>query len=437
MHEALEPLFPPNSRILVSLTSPPPPTSSPLHSTLHLLTEVLSALRQRCAPLRDEKIDQLLYTISIPPPPDSHIPPLHTESSSLPQDIMTTRLAEFVIENMRAILSLADDMKADLNNFVLGSMSESQLVGVLSSKVKSRERDLVLKLWGGENTVRDLWRKWLAEATRGDPTSPASHRWTSRLLQALETNKAVYCSPPPSTSVISNGDGNTILQEQLNHLPPQLFFSAPALVYVQNYLQAIVITAALRLLARPTSVNGAANSLVPDFVKRVWTLLRAEIDSDSDVADIKIINLADEVVRSRRDAAAFPKGLDPEEDKRIRDTVERTLRTTDPVFLLLRKRLVDALEKRLISEVSGPDVTRTSSGSYIPVKMRTGKDMSAEGKRPMLMLPDSSTSSPSRPSARFQVLGFEDDVLQHAISEVFQKLVDCISWTDGVWGDLV
>jgi len=34
-----------------------------------------------------------------------------------------------------------------------------------------------------------------------------------------------------------------------------------------------------------------------------------------------------------------------------------------------------------------------------------------------------------------EVLGFEDDVLRSAMLEVYEKLVGCIAWTEGVWGD--
>ncbi|KAG6915463.1 hypothetical protein DXG01_011367 [Tephrocybe rancida] len=57
LRDALVPLFPPNHTLLTMLAAPLPPTSSPLHSTLALLQDVLRALRQRCAPARDSAID--------------------------------------------------------------------------------------------------------------------------------------------------------------------------------------------------------------------------------------------------------------------------------------------------------------------------------------------------------------------------------------------
>src|SRR5258705_456988 len=77
LYEALEPLFPPNHPILMTLVAPPPPTTSPLLSTVNLLKEIHVALHERCAPIRDEQIDALLSILSFPPAAVQH----HTENS--------------------------------------------------------------------------------------------------------------------------------------------------------------------------------------------------------------------------------------------------------------------------------------------------------------------------------------------------------------------
>jgi len=341
-------------------------------------------------------------------------------------------------------------MKADLGNFVLGSMTEAQLVGVLSNNLKMRERELVLRMWGSEDTVRNLWRIWVAETTRGNQRFDSSNNWIPRLLQAVESDKPVFCAPPTSLMPLTTGEQRTEDQtlSQSNRLPAQLFFFAPALVNIQNYLQAIVIAAALQMLAHSpiskgtTSMTSNASNPSPtgelSFLQRIWALLSAEIDSERDTAETKVINLADEVVRARQTATSSNQ-LQPDEERRIRETVERTLRSSDPVFLLLRKRLVDGLEKVLLSKADAAVVE-----SSIPAKLQTGRDVFSErpGKRPRLVFPDvPTTSTPSRSSQTLtfspEILGFQDDVLRKAISDVCRKLSDCIAWTETVWGDLV
>ena len=417
-------LFPPNHPILISLSSPLPPTSSPLHSTLSLLKELLIALRQRCAPVRDETVDNLLASFAQP-------------SSPLPQ---------FVIDMIKAVIALADQMKSDLNTFVIGSMTDSQLRNLLSNDVKSRERDLVLRIWGSKDLVRHSWRAWL------DNSLDAQHgnRWISALIQALFSDKPVSCRLPTSTPSETT---------QSFELPPQLFFSIPLLLDLQNHLQAIVIAAALRSLARlPSSTPPHSSS---DFMNRIWTLLKSEINTSGnsieydDTERTKIINLADEVVRATQ--LSFTSGkLSTNEEQTLRSAVERTLRPNDPVFLLLKKRLMGSLEKLWLSSSVVPNGSTATREPFtsIPEKMltgtgpRSGQETSISDKRLKRMVSESlSDFYPSSSShqnfvvgieaERMVIAGFEDVVLRKAIGETSQKLADCIEWIGSVWGDLV
>ena len=417
-------LFPPNHPILVSLSSPLPPTSSPLHSTLSLLKELLIALRQRCAPVRDETVDNLLASFAQP-------------SSPLPQ---------FVIDMIKAVIALADQMKSDLNTFVIGSMTDSQLRNLLSNDVKSRERDLVLRIWGTNDVVRHSWRAWLDNSLDG----PHGIRWISKLIRALFSDKPVSCRLPSSTPSEST---------QPFELPPQLFFSVPLLLDLQNHLQAIVIAAALRSLARlPSSAPPHPNS---DFMNRVWTLLKSEINTSGNSVDYddtertKIINFADEVVRATQ--LSFTSGkLSTHEEQTLRSAVERTLRPNDPVFLLLKKRLMGSLEKLWLSFSVVPNSSTATRGpsTSIPEKMLTGKgprsgqETSISDKSLKRMVSESlsdcypSSSSYQNPvvgteAERMVIAGFEDVVLRKAIGETAQKLADCIEWIGSVWGDLI
>ncbi|KAF9481554.1 hypothetical protein BDN70DRAFT_912197 [Pholiota conissans] len=455
LHEALAPLFPPSHPVLIELSSPPPPTSSPLHSTITLLKDIVAALRNRCAPVRDQAVDTLAMELEHPPPSTVEA---HKE------------LAEFVLAKMKKILDLSEDMRKDLNTFVLGAMTEAQLNGVLMRDVKARERELVVGLWGGQDNVRRTWREWVAEI--GNEGEEGKNRWLRRLFLALGSDRPVHCHFPAVESakarrttkvngVIEPGgnalsatdtemktsgpaaDGSSITTE-IERLPPQLLFSTPTLIYVQNYIQAIVIAGALRALTR-LSASAAAES---DFMQRVWTLLESEIEGD--VPDIrrtggdstgedqtKLVNLADEVIRARE--RVLGSTLKADEDAQLREAVERTLRTSDPVFLLLRRRLAKALEGKVIALNGGVGGTQTSG---IPLKMQTGKDIQGDraGKRIRLMLPDDAGPAQAVNGAKVEgpsVPGFEDPVLHRAIGEATRKVLDCVIWTEGVWGDLV
>ena len=387
-----------------------------------MLKDLLIALRQRCAPVRDETVDNLLASFARP-------------SSPLPQ---------FIIDSIKAVISLADQMKSDLNTFVIGSMTDAQLRNLLANDVKTRERDLVLRIWGTKDIVQHSWRFWLDNSLE----APQVKRWISTLIQALFSDKPVACRLPTSTPSETT---------QSFELPPQFFFSVPLLLDLQNHLQAIVIAAALRSLARlPSSAPPHSSS---DFMNRIWSLLKSEINTSGNSIDYddtertKIINLADEVVRATQLSLISGK-LDANDEQTLRSAVERTLRPNDPVFLLLKKRLMGSLEKLWFSsDVPNASTAAQVPSTSIPEKMSSGKgprseqETSISEKRLKHMVSESiSDFYPSSSShqnvvrteaERMLIAGFEDVVLRKAIGETAQKLADCIEWIGSVWGELV
>ncbi|KAF5321837.1 hypothetical protein D9619_001866 [Psilocybe cf. subviscida] len=549
LHEAVTPLFPPSHPVLVSLSAPLPPTSSPLLSTLALLKDIVKGMRQRCAPVRDAAVDALDMELIHPPEPTSSIPHVsetrthshslsrndsHDEhlvpsSSSSTSDVQPTPppnpLASFVLAKIRAVLDLAEDMKRDLNTFVLGAMSEDQLRAVLLKDVRARERQLVSGIWGmgasgaeGKEVevVRRAWGAWVDDGTvqfdarsatgdGGDGTADERRRkWVKRLIGALGADTPVHChfptepstvpetgstaeelpsaSTPPETNLLTEeAEPENVKVAELSALPPQLFFSQPGLVYIQNYVQAITIAAALRSLTRLPPPSAAGNA--SDFMHRVWTLLKGEIDTDrgrradegstdgegikdgkneEEWEHTKLVNLADEVVRARQGVLRASSGcsavLAAEEEERLRAAVERTLRTSDPVFLLLRKRLLTALETRLVDAVVSRSGTRSTSppAHGIPVRMQTGKDITAAdrlrderaGKRMRLMLPEeyhdeqrslarsAAQESGTPAKSNGTMPGFEEPLLQDAVVDAVKRVLECLDWMRDVWTDM-
>ncbi|EED83055.1 predicted protein [Postia placenta Mad-698-R] len=230
LHTALQPLLPVNHPLLIVLSSPLSPTSSPLRSAITHLRETLTCLRERCAPARDAQIEKLIRRID--------------DLSPIAPGEDTARL---VVDTIRFTLQLSEAMKDDLSQFVLGTMDEKQLRAVIVLQAQQRERELVLKLWRPEQ-IQESWAKWHVEnaGSQNIGEHPARRMWVYRLVHALGLFTPVSC--PLSTTPIPASAELTEKAPVSNMLPPSFFFVCPTLLYLQNYLQALVIAASLRSL---------------------------------------------------------------------------------------------------------------------------------------------------------------------------------------------
>lgn len=344
-------------------------------------------------------------------------------------------------------MKLADEMKDDLSQFVLGSMNERQIRDVITKQAAASERELVLQLWS-EKTVKDSWKQWLDEAPSPAHVNPEEHpthsQFLRRLLRAVGTNQAVSCNLP-TVSVTASTSGALQFHPSTsdetpvppNSLPSPLLFITPALFYIQNYLQALVITAALRALVRiPTTPakRKADEEDNPDmsedgFLRRIWTLLKGDIDGED--TGLKLVNLADEVVRiSRMYGGTLDDASPGAKEGQLREAVDRTLKSTDPVFLLLQKRLVDAVTAHLLAHTPA----RLPDGA--PREMHTGRG--AKKAKLVLDAEDAADEHFRLEFAResLSVKGFEHPVLAGAVSDLIFRLRKCIAWTELVWPDL-
>lgn len=434
LYEAVKPLVPANHPIVPVLTCPLSPTSFPLRSAVTHLRELLVCLRSRCAPIRDAQIDTLVKNLD-------DLSPIAPMSD----------VAHLVVDTVRSILELSELMKEDLSQVVVGSMSEKQLRAVLVAQAVEQERKVVFSLWRPDR-VHELWTSWLES---GSPTSqPApdggqERRWVARLTQALGLTVPVSCPLP--TKPMPGSDGAVEASDAAapspptNILPPPLFFVCPTLLYMQNYLQALVIAATLRSLVRLPNhlLHHPAAPGEPDqqsFMSRIWTLLRTEVDEQPGAGDMKIVNLADEVVRVRRRFSSGGDALDPDEEAKLRAAVDRTLQPTDPVFALLQKRLLSAVTTRLArpSNASSP----RSGAVPLPERLQTGRERPPERPRLGLVLDQdlvdmTSFSEEGSREDPLTVKGFEDEVLVKALGKGLSKLRTCVEWTERVWPDLI
>lgn len=384
--DAITPLLPSSHPVLTTLRLPPSPTNAPLTSAALHLREVLAAVRSRCAPVRDGTIDALLHTLDEPSP---------------------TSLVAVV----QGVLKLADGMKDDLAQFVLGAMPEAELVGVVRSEAHMRARAFVLAQWGRE-TVKSQWDAWVRETP-----------WPRHLMQALCANMPVVC-PLPQEGTAASPPTDT------NALPASFFFMTPTLLRAQNLLQALVIAAALRVLTRlPAGSSG-------DFTARVWTLLKSEVDGAELEGGTKLAHLADEVIRARKDHPELGV-LAREDEASLRGAVDRTLKPDDPVYLLLQKRVAEAFGVSLEGDVREKVKGVEKASQAIPATMRSGlggERPDRPGKRMRLDLGgDSHQSSENSEPLVMSVKGFEDPVLVEAVAECYKGVRDVVWWIAEEW----
>ena len=423
LRDALSSLFPLDHPSILALSSPLAPTTSPLHSTAMLLKEILVSLKQRCAPARDREIEEPMVLLDEIPPPL-----MTTDSGAL--QTRNHSVARSVIGVTQSILTIAEVMKEDLNKFILGTMNEAQLKYFVRQQAKTRERELVLRLWSvpkGQG-IREKWCAWVEQL---EDSSQQGDRWKNRLLQALQSSVPVSCNDLPGARPVPT---------PANVLPPQFLFAMPNLLSIQNYIQALIITAALRSLLRVPMCPEFDQSRVATasrFVQRVWTLLAGEIEADeamsrpADLGDTKTTHLADELVHARRMLSE----VTADEEARLRAAVERILRPQDPVYLLLQRRVLEALRESLITCHPPAPVDRERP---LPDKLRTGKDIATGvGKMPNLgFWPNTVANGAGAVKGKVYLKGFEDSILANEVDRLFSKLASCIVWVEDVWGDL-
>jgi len=420
LHEALTPLFPPKHPALVVFSLPLPPTSSPLLVATTHLRDALVSLRRRCAPVRDSTIDMVLHKID------------HRSSSA-----STGELAGLLVDSIRSTLELSIDMCNDYSNAVLATASEQELADMVAATAETQEQRLVLQLWESKETMRKAWSHWMDGFRPADPTlQPRPEQlWILKLVQSLGKPHAItskLVGPWPPQEITNDPkdnrdpDSSPRRTPPPNMLPPQFLFSGPSLFRLQNYVQALTIAASLRSLVptpHPITSPPPQSPASWAFTERIWALLEPEIEATNEgPSETKIINLADEVIMAH--SGTLPPGvgtLDSQLEHRLRSAVDRILRTDDPVFILLQKRLLAALS---IALLDAPDAERP------PMMMRSG--------RPHHQREFSSLSPPPWAVQREVTIaakGFEDPVIAKQCSVAVSTLRRSVEWVERVWGD--
>ncbi|EJU04065.1 hypothetical protein DACRYDRAFT_14265 [Dacryopinax primogenitus] len=444
--EALAPLLPPEDPLLIQLREPMSPTSSPVESALFHLSPLLHHLLKICAPVRDGEVQALLERITPPPP---------ARSPDLPQ---------IALDTFRGILDLSREMRSDLRDAHISLLGEKQLRLLIRREAGEEERAVVRRFYEGVQ-LDDAWEEWVGTDGEGE------RRWVAKIIHCLGSNRPVQPSIPtrfdsprpdgPTSGAKDTGEG----EESRNYLPPQLLLESPALLLAQNTIQALTITACLATLVQPTPRVASPSSALGTedqlrFTARIWTLLSGEIDASipscSQQEGTKLVHLEEEVVsawcgqRKKRKAQHTPKASldavpaepvikpvdtqaaqeedpDIEAERQLRKSVSRLLRTEDPVFALLRRRLVDALAAHF-SRPPVPEGERAKEGQSTPRRLRAGRGL--PGALKVTELEEEEVKS--RWDGR--VKGFEDEVLRREVEKLARELGDVVGWVEEVWG---
>lgn len=191
-------------------------------------------------------------------------------------------------------------------------------------------------------------------------------------------------------------------------------------------------------------------------MSRTWALLLGEIDRGGFApAETKLVNFEDEVwsaVQSQR-ISTLASGTETSsnatprlDEAAVRANVQRLLRTEDPVFALLMRRVTGALGDWLESRPAESDgiASTNGGGQSIPVHMQTGRKRPG---LPALPKPSNGTSSSSSndayPKSRWDpksipvVKGFEGKVLREALEDVASQLGTAVEWVEITWSDVI
>lgn len=405
LHDALRPFLRPDHPLLVALSSPLSPTSSPLRSGVRYLRASLVAMRALCAPVRDEIIDATLQKL------DTEI------------EVASTReeLARTYIDGIKSALELGEIMQQDFHDFMAKYGDESRVRSMFQQSGKEAEREAIGCVFG-PTKILEQWRRWARV-----PEAGASPRWwLERLLPVL--------SQPESVT--------TQLDDHPSYIPPILAFCRLDLMEMQNAFQGLVLCASLRTLipALPASRRTQLQVRDPEaakaeevFSQRLWILLGVDPFTTSvDTSTEDPQSIAEEVVQLWK--LRNPTSGDGSEaesfamkQKSIREMAIRMINEPEhPVRKLLTRRLLKAVEERLQTPLLAPESSTT------PTKLESGRTTQSAFRL-----------KPSRAQVDLEeqpliVQGFDDPFLKDRATAMVKHLrKNVIDWVEFVWSDVV
>ncbi|KAL7417223.1 hypothetical protein BDY24DRAFT_411973 [Mrakia frigida] len=365
------------------------------------LANILEAAKARCAPVRDEEVLRL----------ERMLEATKSEESGANEKDAT----KAVLSVVEGVLELAELMKSDLSTFRLLSIPPASLPSLVTSLAETFERTEILSNFPSHASLTSSLSTYLAANTPHSPSEPASLRLYASLVSTVTSSHPI--SQPPLPTSDSNPSSSPSSTLENNQIPPILIGTSPILFNIQNHIQAIVITASLVALA--------PGGLSPDASRKIYQLLMADLHAEGGEQHTHLEDLT-QIVLACWSASSTPAPSEEEKkahQEKIREGVQRVLRTTDPVWNLLLSRLKKALITSLTEEHLPMDLVpeRMQSGrGEVRSSMSGGGGGGGRGK-----------------SRRIVVKGFEGEVLEQGIGNVVDGLKKVGGWVGEVWGDVL
>lgn len=266
---------------------------------------VLDTMTSMCAPVRDEEIQKV-----------------RTSNDSM-------------IEQIRQVISILDNMSLDLANFRLRSLRPH-----LMSMAVEYERDKFASMLNDGTIQLVRTKAWLTQSA--DKLCQVAAQRNPEGVQPQKNNKpshdaifedafvSLLCQPQPIT--------------QLEQVPETLTLDAKRMAEFQNEVQATTMVAALIMLAR--NFGSASPQTLSDLAVKLFTMLED--------GSTGIDNLASEIERSVN--------VRPERREMVRTMVDKTVNHNDTVYSLLSRRVAMVIKSTVQNNKFVTDAVLSSNG---------------------------------------------------------------------------
>lgn len=269
-----------------------------------MINYVLDVASSMCAPVRDEQIQQARQTSNM-------------------------------VDQLRQIFSILEDMSLDLSNFKLRSLRPY----LMSISVEyEREKFAQMLNDGTIQLVRTT--AWLNKSA--DKLCQVAAQRNPERVQPQKNNKPTCDAVYEDALVSLLSESQPIID--IESLPETLTLDARRMADFQNEVQATTIVAALLMLAR--NFGSASAQTLADLGSTLFTMLQDHATS--------IDHLAAEIERAVN--------VKPERREMVRTMVDKTVSHSDTVYSLLLRRVGMVIKSTIQSGNFVSDAVLTSNG---------------------------------------------------------------------------
>ncbi|KAL8292935.1 hypothetical protein RQP46_000629 [Phenoliferia psychrophenolica] len=420
-----------DKRLALEKAFQPDPDDTPFSvaTATALLHSLATTLADLCSTARDVQTRPLIATLSAPIIPSRVSPTLPVRIPARNLSLTT------LLEAFRDLVKLSKDMAADLELFkqtVQNAIDDELMVKIAAWE---NEKAAIQGAYGDDNAVAESVLRWLARRggvgarrewqgiTAPSAEAEAARGWmvTNAFIETIFAEDAVGFEAEVGMAGSS---------ERKNDLPAIFVVQAPVIFRLQNAVQGLVIVACLASLAGVP----APAPFAPDPLGDAWVLGTGLLDHESDVSTsisaarasatppagpLALGELAEGILQIRRGARGQThNGSSELEDRVVRASVDRIIKSQDPVYRLLRSRLKDAIKAAL----KAPAVSRSLG---VPAKMQSGilgsiPDKKHEKRKLVIQAPKGFTRQP--------VLGLK-------LLDLANQIRDVVAWSADVWGE--